>query len=105
VKPGDLGDQFASDITDDLRQMFVAKARGQVVAYGRVIELAADEMSASVSGSICSERTMPSVGCGGRRRASCPSTLLISLFSHSAQVYGRNTEGRGSADTPTVLPR
>jgi ribosomal protein S18 acetylase RimI-like enzyme len=43
VKPGDLGEQFASDITDDLRQMFVAKASGQVVAYGRVIELAADE--------------------------------------------------------------
>lgn len=43
VKPGDRGEQFASDITDDLRQMFVAKAGGQVVAYGRVIELAADE--------------------------------------------------------------
>ena len=43
VKPGDLGEQFASDITDDLRQMFVAKANGQVVVYGRVIELAADE--------------------------------------------------------------
>jgi len=43
VKPGDLGEQFASDITDDLRQMFVAKANGQIVAYGRVIELAADE--------------------------------------------------------------
>ena len=43
VKPGDLGEQFASDITDDLRHMFVAKAGGQVVAYGRVIELAADE--------------------------------------------------------------
>jgi len=43
VKPGDLGEQFASDIADDLRQMFVAKASGQVVAYGRVIELAADE--------------------------------------------------------------
>jgi ribosomal protein S18 acetylase RimI-like enzyme len=43
VKPGDRGEQFASDITDELRQMFVAKASGQVVAYGRVIELAADE--------------------------------------------------------------
>ena len=43
VKPGDLGEQFASDITDDLRHMFVAKASGQVVAYGRVVELAADE--------------------------------------------------------------
>ncbi len=42
-KPGDLGEQFVSDITDDLRQMFIAKANGQVVAYGRVIELAADE--------------------------------------------------------------
>ena len=29
VKPGDLGEQFASDITDDLRHMFVAKASGQ----------------------------------------------------------------------------
>jgi aminoglycoside 6'-N-acetyltransferase I len=43
VKPGDLGEQFASDITDELRQMFVAKANGRVVGYGRVIELAADE--------------------------------------------------------------
>jgi aminoglycoside 6'-N-acetyltransferase I len=43
VKPGDLGEQFASDITDDRRQTFVAKANGQVVAYGRVIELAAGE--------------------------------------------------------------
>ncbi len=43
VKAGDRGEQFASDIVDDRRQMFVAKASGQVVAYGRVIELAADE--------------------------------------------------------------
>jgi len=43
VRPGDRGEQFASDITDELRQMFVAKAHGQVVGYGRVIELAADE--------------------------------------------------------------
>jgi ribosomal protein S18 acetylase RimI-like enzyme len=43
VKPGDRGEQFATDITDDRRQMFLAKANGQVVAYGRVIELAADE--------------------------------------------------------------
>jgi ribosomal protein S18 acetylase RimI-like enzyme len=41
--PGDRGEQFASDITDDRRQMFVAKAGGQVVAYGRIRELAADE--------------------------------------------------------------
>jgi ribosomal protein S18 acetylase RimI-like enzyme len=43
VRPGDRGEQFAADITDDRRQMFVAKANGQVVAYGRVAELAADE--------------------------------------------------------------
>ncbi|MBV9094105.1 MAG: GNAT family N-acetyltransferase [Streptosporangiaceae bacterium] len=43
VKPGDRGKQFASDITDDLRQTFVAKANSKVVAYGRVIELAANE--------------------------------------------------------------
>ncbi len=43
VKPGDLGEQFASDLTGDRRQMFVAKVGAQVVAYGRVIELAADE--------------------------------------------------------------
>jgi aminoglycoside 6'-N-acetyltransferase I len=43
VKPGDRGTQFASDITDDLRNTFVAKITGQIVAYGRVIELAADE--------------------------------------------------------------
>ena len=43
VKPGDRGEQFASDITDNRRQMFVAKVNGQVVAYSRVIELAADE--------------------------------------------------------------
>ena len=43
VRPGDRGEQFASDIIDDRRQMFVAKANGQVVAYGRATELAADE--------------------------------------------------------------
>lgn len=43
VKPGDRGQQFASDITDELRQMFVAKANGQLVGYGRVSELATDE--------------------------------------------------------------
>jgi ribosomal protein S18 acetylase RimI-like enzyme len=43
VRPGDRGAQFASDITDSSRQMFVAKANGQVIAYGRVAEMAADE--------------------------------------------------------------
>jgi ribosomal protein S18 acetylase RimI-like enzyme len=43
VKPGDRGEQFAADITGERRQMFVVKASGQVVAYGRVLELAADE--------------------------------------------------------------
>lgn len=43
VHPGDRGEQFASDITDDSRQMFVAKANGRVIAYGRVAEMAADE--------------------------------------------------------------
>lgn len=43
VKPGDRGEQFASDITDDSRQMFVAKANGQVIAYGRAAGLAAGE--------------------------------------------------------------
>jgi aminoglycoside 6'-N-acetyltransferase I len=43
VKPGDRGEQFAADISGERRQMFVAKANGQVVAYGRVLELAADE--------------------------------------------------------------
>lgn len=43
VKPGDRGEQFASDIADDSRQMFVAKTNGQVIAYGRVAEMAADE--------------------------------------------------------------
>jgi predicted N-acetyltransferase YhbS len=45
VKPGDRGEQFAADITAERRQMFVAKASGQVVAYGRVTERAADEAS------------------------------------------------------------
>ena len=43
VKPGDRGEQFAADITGQCRQMFVAKADGQVVAYGRVLKLAGDE--------------------------------------------------------------
>ena len=29
VKPGDRAEQFALDITDDLRQMFVAKANAK----------------------------------------------------------------------------
>jgi ribosomal protein S18 acetylase RimI-like enzyme len=43
IKPGDLREQFVSDITSDRRQMFVAKVSGQVVAYGRVLEFAAEE--------------------------------------------------------------
>jgi ribosomal protein S18 acetylase RimI-like enzyme len=43
VKPGDRGEQFAFDITDDSRQMFVTKANGQVIAHGRVAEMAAEE--------------------------------------------------------------
>ncbi|MBO0715019.1 MAG: GNAT family N-acetyltransferase, partial [Acidimicrobiales bacterium] len=43
VKPGDRGEQFAFDIDDDARQMFVAKANDQVIAYGRVAGLAAGE--------------------------------------------------------------
>lgn len=43
VKPGDRGEQFAADIDDELRQMFVAKANGQVVGYGRVMELSEGE--------------------------------------------------------------
>jgi predicted N-acetyltransferase YhbS len=43
VKPGDRREQFAADITGEQRKMFVAKANGQVVAYGRIIKLAADE--------------------------------------------------------------
>jgi aminoglycoside 6'-N-acetyltransferase I len=43
VDPGDRGEQFASDITDDSRQTFVATANGHVIAYGRVAELAAGE--------------------------------------------------------------
>jgi aminoglycoside 6'-N-acetyltransferase I len=43
VKPGDRGEQFAADVAGELRQMFIAKANGQIVGYGRLIELAADE--------------------------------------------------------------
>jgi hypothetical protein len=43
VKPGDRGEQFAADIAGEWRQMFVAKTNGRVVAYGRVLELAAEE--------------------------------------------------------------
>jgi aminoglycoside 6'-N-acetyltransferase I len=43
VGAGDRGEQFAADIADELRQMFVAKANGQVVGYGRVMELSAGE--------------------------------------------------------------
>jgi GNAT superfamily N-acetyltransferase len=43
VKPGDRAEQFAADIAGRCRQMFVAKANGKVVAYGRILKLAADE--------------------------------------------------------------
>ena len=43
VKPGDRREQFAADITGERRQMFVAKANGRVVAYGRILKLAANE--------------------------------------------------------------
>ena len=37
------GEEFASDVTDDSAQMFVAKEGGQVVAYSRAARLAAGE--------------------------------------------------------------
>jgi len=43
VKPGDRGEQFAADVTGERRQMFVAKANGQLVAYGRILDLPAGE--------------------------------------------------------------
>ena len=43
VKPGDREEQFAADITGEQRLMFIAKANGQVVAYGRILELAAED--------------------------------------------------------------
>jgi GNAT superfamily N-acetyltransferase len=49
VKPGDRGVQFAADITGERRQLFVAKANGQVVAYGWVLGLAAGEAAPGTS--------------------------------------------------------
>ena len=43
VDAGDRGEQFACDIAGESRQMFVAKVGDQVIAYGRVVKLAADE--------------------------------------------------------------
>jgi len=43
VEPGDRAEQFAADITGQHRQMFVAKASDHVVAYGRILQLAAEE--------------------------------------------------------------
>jgi aminoglycoside 6'-N-acetyltransferase I len=43
VAPGDRAEQFAADVAGERRQMFVAKADGQLVAYGRILELAAEE--------------------------------------------------------------
>jgi GNAT superfamily N-acetyltransferase len=43
VKPGDLQEQFAADVAGERRHAFVARANGSVVAYGRVLELAAGE--------------------------------------------------------------
>jgi aminoglycoside 6'-N-acetyltransferase I len=44
VDPRARGREFASDITDDAAQMFVAKTSGQVVAYSRAAKLIADEV-------------------------------------------------------------
>jgi ribosomal protein S18 acetylase RimI-like enzyme len=43
VDAGDRGEQFACDIAGEPRQMFVAKVGDQVIAYGRVVKLAAGE--------------------------------------------------------------
>ena len=43
VKPGDRGEQFAADITGEQRQMFVAKANGQVLLMAQILDLAAEE--------------------------------------------------------------
>lgn len=45
VDAEDRGEQFAYNIAGQSRQMFVAKAGDQVIAYGRVVKLAADEVA------------------------------------------------------------
>jgi hypothetical protein len=43
VDAGDRGEQFGCDIAGESRQMFVAKVGDQVIAFGRVVKLTADE--------------------------------------------------------------
>jgi len=50
VKPGDRAEQFTADISGQRRRMFVAKVSSQVVAYGRILQLAADEAGPGTPG-------------------------------------------------------
>jgi hypothetical protein len=72
VDPGDRGEQFVSDITDDSRQMLVAKTNGQIIAYGRVAELAAGEAARehrlAITSAACSWTRRGEAGVSPRRR-------------------------------------
>jgi ribosomal protein S18 acetylase RimI-like enzyme len=88
VDPGDRGEQFASDITDESRQMFVAKANGHVIAYGRVAKLAAGEAAPGTPAGYYLSGVLVDPAWRGRGIATTLTRARLRwVFAHAAEVF------------------
>lgn len=88
VKPGDRGEQFAADITGQHRQMFVAKASGQVVAYGRILQLAAEEAGPGAPAGYYLSGVLVDPGWRGRGIATALTEARLRwAFTHTDTVF------------------
>ena len=88
VDPGDRGEQFASDITDDSRQMLVAKADGQVIAYGRAAGLAAGEAAPGTPAGYYLSGVLVDVAWRGRGIATALTRARLRwIFAHANEAF------------------
>lgn len=88
MHPGDRAEQFASDIADDSRQMFVAKANGRVIGYGRAARLAADEAAPGTPAGYYLSGVLVDPAWRGRGIATALTRArLCWVFARAAEVF------------------
>jgi RimJ/RimL family protein N-acetyltransferase len=76
------------DITGEQRQMFVAKANGQVVACGRVIELATDEVASGTPAGYCLSGMLVDPAWRGRGIATVLTRARLQwAFARTSRVF------------------
>jgi aminoglycoside 6'-N-acetyltransferase I len=105
VDAADRGEQFACDIAGESRQIFVAKAGDQVIAYGTAVKLAAD--AAAPGGSGWSQSQRRAGGSVWRRRgigAALTRARLAWVFARADEVpYATGADNLASVRLHAVL--